>query len=284
MRHWLEISEAIHEPLADFSIIPTYLLSKLARKNVTVALSGDGGDELFFGYERFWSIGKNIKFQHYPNLIRKGVYGLDKLYSNNKNVNSVLLSQQQSSAHRGLNSRFTSDSLQSIAPFLKEINTPDNWLNYSYDNSKEEKTLIQNMQKAEFYGMMQKTLRKVDLASMENSLEVRVPFLQKKMIEVALQIDPFLSYGKGNKKQLLKVILEKQIPTVPSENAKKGFSVPLSKWIRQDLKLEFEEKLLEGNYGKFGFERKGIESLLKDHVAGKNDYKWALFTLYSLLK
>lgn len=284
MKYWLEISQAIHEPLADISIIPTYLLSKLARKNVTVALSGDGGDELFFGYERFWSIGKNVKLQHYPNLIKKGIYGLDKLYSNNKNVNSILLSDNQGTSHRSLNSRFNNNSLFAVAPSLKELEVPNTWINYAYENSKDEKTLIKNMQKAEFYGMMQKTLRKVDLASMENSLEVRVPFLQKKMIEVALQIDPFLSYGKGNKKELLKNILRKQIPNVPSEKSKKGFSIPLTKWIQQDLKNEFQEKLLEGNYAKFGFEKKGIETLLKNHVEGKNDNKWALFTLYSLLK
>jgi asparagine synthase (glutamine-hydrolysing) len=284
MKHWFEISQAIHEPIADFSIIPTYLLSKLARKNVTVALSGDGGDELFFGYERFWSIAKNINYQHFPSLVKKGIYGFDKIISNNKNINSVLLSSKQATAHRGLHSRFNKNHLNAIAPNLQDVSTPSNWDVYNYENSKDEKTLIKNIQKAEFYGMMQKTLRKVDLASMQNSLEVRVPFLQKKMIEVALQIDPFLSYGNGNKKELLKNILQKQIPNVQREATKKGFSVPLRKWIQEDLKSEFQEKLLEGNFAKFGFQRNAIETMLQEHISGKNDHKWALFTLYSLLK
>lgn len=284
MKYWSEITQSIHEPIADFSIIPTYLLSKLARKNVTVALSGDGGDELFYGYERFWSIARNIKYQHFPSIIKKGIYGFDKLISKNKNVNSVLLSSHQAIAHRGLHSRFDKRFMNEIAPNLKDISTPTNWQVYNYENSKDEKSLIRNIQKAEFYGMMQKTLRKVDLASMQNSLEVRVPFLQKKMIEVALQIDPFLSYGKGNKKEILKNILEKNIPNVQRETTKKGFSVPLRKWIQEDLKSEFQEKLLEGNFAKFDFQRNAIETMLQEHISGKTDHKWALFTLYSLLK
>jgi asparagine synthase (glutamine-hydrolysing) len=97
----------LHEPLAVFSILPIFLVLELARKSVTVAISGDWGDELFFGYERFWSIGKNIKFQYYPSFIRKGLYGFDKYYSGNKNLNYISLSDSQSKSHEGLHSRFS---------------------------------------------------------------------------------------------------------------------------------------------------------------------------------
>lgn len=283
IKYWDEAIKSLHEPLADFSILPTYLVSKLAKSKVTVALSGDGGDELFFGYERFYSIGKNIYYQNLPGLIRKGIYGFDKYYSGNKNVNGVLLANKQSIAHEGQHSRFRKTDLDIIAPQLVNIKLPDDWNVYQYENSKDERTLIMNIQKAEFYGMMQKTLRKVDLASMENSLEVRVPFLQKKMIETTLKIDPFLSYGKNKKKELLKNVLQKQIPNVARDDVKKGFSVPLSKWIKEDLKHEFQEKLLDSD-NSFGFERKAIEKMVQAHLENKRDYKWELFTLYSLLK
>lgn len=284
MKYWHEATNALHEPLADFSILPTYLVSKLARKSVTVALSGDGGDELFFGYERFWSIGKNIKYQHYPSIIRKGIYGFDKYYSGNKNVNDVLISNSQSSSHERLHSRFHKNILNEIAPNLSKVEYPTDWSVYNYENCKDERALIINMQKSEFYGMMQKTLRKVDLASMENSLEVRVPFLQKKMIEMSFQIDPFLSYGNGNKKEILKNILSNRVPEVKRDELKKGFSVPLRKWIKEDLKNEFQEKLLEGNCHLFGFEKSAIEKMLQEHLSDKKDHKWALFTMYALLK
>jgi asparagine synthase (glutamine-hydrolysing) len=282
--YWKEATQSLHEPLADFSILPTYLVSKLARKDATVALSGDGGDELFFGYERFWSVGKNIQYQHFPSLLRKGIYGFDKYATGNKNVNSVLLSDKQSYAHEHLHSRFRKQWLTKIAPDLSNVNLPQQWNVYNYENEKDERALLGQMRKAEFYGMMQKTLRKVDLASMENSLEVRVPFLQKKMIEASLQIDPLLSYGLGNQKQLLKDILNKRIPSVPEEKVKKGFSIPLAKWIREDLKEEFSSTLLESDFTAFGFERKQIENLLHTHLKGEQDLKWPLFTLYALAK
>ena len=284
LHYWDEAMNTLHEPMADFSILPTYLVSKLAKKQVTVALSGDGGDELFFGYERFWSVGKNIKYQQHPSLLRKGIYGFDKYASGNKKFNAVLLASRQGEAQQGLNSRFRKEWLEALAPDLNSISLPEEYDVYSYSNSKDIGTLLQNMRHSEFYGMMQKTLRKVDLASMGNSLEVRVPFLDKQMIEASLKIDPLLSYGKNKSKQVLKNILHKRIPSVQEETVKKGFSVPLSAWFRADLKPLITERLLDANLLDFGFERAAIEKMLKSHGNKEQDLKWPLFTLYALLK
>lgn len=281
---WSEVMQSVHEPMADFSIIPTFLVSKLARKEVTVALSGDGGDELFFGYERFWSVGKNANYQQWPSTLKKALYGADKYLLKSNKVNSVVLSNRQDKSHENLHSRFSNQLLQQIAPHLNNISLPEAWCVYSYPNTKDERQLLHSMRKAEFYGMMQKTLRKVDLASMQNSLEVRVPFLQKKMIETSLRIDPFLNGGQGKQKQLLKNLLSQYFPLIPKESHKKGFSIPLTEWIRQDLKSEFSKTLLENDLSQWGFEKKHIEKLLQDHLNGKLDAKWPIFTLYSLLR
>lgn len=282
--YWDEAMNALHEPMADFSILPTYLVSKLAKKRVSVALSGDGGDELFFGYERFWSVGKNIKYQHYPSLLRKGLYGFDKYTSGNKNLNAVLIASSQANAQQGLHSRFRKEWLDALAPDLTDVALPDSYQVYNYANSKDTRTLLQHMRHSEYYGMMQKTLRKVDLASMENSLEVRVPFLDKQMIEASLRIDPLLCYGKNNHKKVLKNILHKRIPSVAEETVKKGFSIPLTAWLREDLKPLFTERLLDADLTSFGFDRSAIESMLKVHHRSQQDLKWPLFTLYALLK
>ena len=281
---WNEVMLSLHEPMADFSIVPTFLVSKLARKEVTVALSGDGGDELFFGYERFWSVGKNANYQQWPPLFKKALYGTNKYLLKTKKINSNLLASSQANSHENLHSRFNKHLLQQIAPDLKSTSLPPEWKVYSYPNTKDERELLHAMQKAEFYGMMQKTLRKVDLASMQNSLEVRVPFLQKKMIETSLRIDPFLNGGQGKQKQLLKKILSQHFPSIPEETQKKGFSIPLTQWIREDLKSEFCQTLLENDLSNWGFEKKAVELLLQDHLKGKLDAKWPLFTLYSLVK
>lgn len=282
VKNWSDAMKSMHEPFADFSLLPTFLVSKLAKQYVKVALSGDGGDELFFGYERFWSVGKNITFQHWPSLARKALYGFDKYTTGNKRLNSVLLSNSQSSAHQGLHSRFNKKWLNKIAPDLASVSLPKEFDTYNYTNTKNERELIGDMRKAEFYGMMQKTLRKVDLASMQNSLEVRVPFLQKKFIEASLQIDPLLSYSKGNKKQILKELLQTEFPGMEDDNIKRGFTIPLTKWIKEDLKSIFEEKLLDGNFEQIGFEKKSIERMLQAHHNGIGDFKWPLFTMYAL--
>lgn len=282
VNYWEEAMEVLHEPLADFSVLPTYLVSKLARKQVTVALSGDGGDELFFGYERFWSVGKNIRFQHWPRLMRMGLYGLDKYLSGNSNLNSVLLSSNQGQAHELLHSRFRAKWLDRIFPDLRNVNLPEGWDAYSYPNQKDPEMLLKSMRKAEFYGMMQKTLRKVDLASMGNSLEVRVPFLQKRIIELSLKIAPGLSNGKDKRKQLLKNVLSSRIPQVEDDPVKRGFSVPLDKWIREDLNPVFSDALLSGQMDKFGADKAVIDTMMHEHTDQSISHKWPLFTLYAL--
>ena len=281
--YWDEAVASLHEPLADFSILPTYLVSKLAKKHVTVALSGDGGDELFFGYERFWSIGKNINYHQLPSFARKAIYGVDKLISKNKNVNSNLVVARQGYAHKGLHTRFSDAWLNKIAPDLKNVAMPDGWEVYDYPNSKNPGQLLAHMRKAEFYGMMQKTLRKVDLASMQNSLEVRVPFLQKNMIEAALQIDPMLSYGPNQRKEVLKTNLLMQIPNLPDDNVKRGFTIPLGNWIREGLHEKFQSSLESLATKESIFKVDAMKQMLNTHNAGE-DLKWPLFTLYSLNK
>ena len=282
LSHWEDAMSCLHEPLADFSILPTYLVSKLAKKDVTVALSGDGGDELFFGYERFWSVGKNIKFHQYPALLRKALYGFDRYATGNKRVNRVLLAQSQNISHQGLHSRFRQEWLHAVAPDLAQVKLPASYSVFDYEHTSDIRTLLGNMRHAEFYGMMQKTLRKVDLASMENSLEIRVPFLNKRVIEASLKIDPLLSYGDGASKVVLKELLNQRIPSVPQEKIKKGFSIPLTTWLREDLKTEFQERLLDSDISNYGFNRSAVASMLNTHFSCKEDLKWPLFTLYAL--
>ncbi|RSK40497.1 asparagine synthase (glutamine-hydrolyzing) [Mangrovimonas spongiae] len=283
LRYWDSAMKSLHEPLADFSILPTYMVSKLAKKHVTVALSGDGGDELFFGYERFWSIGKNIQYQHYPKIIRQALYGFDKYTTGNKRLNAVLLAPSQNVAHQGLHSRFRTTLLQAVAPELSTVALPEQYTVYNYTNTKDTRTLLTNMRHAEFYGMMQKTLRKVDLASMQNSLEVRVPFLDKQLIEASLQLDPMLSYGAHKRKHLLKQMMRQRFPSIPKEKTKKGFSVPLGKWLREDLNPIITERLLDNDVATFGFSRSAIEDMINIHYNKQADYKWPIFTLYALM-
>ena len=279
------VSESLHEPMADFSIIPTWLVSNLARREVKVALSGDGGDELFFGYERFWSIGKNIRFQGWPYPLKYLLYGLDRIFGGNRHINSAVLTPSQGPAHQGLHSRFDGAWLERLFPDLKNVPLPEEYDTYTYPLTRNIDELLGHMRKAEFYGMMQKTLRKVDLASMDNSLEVRVPFLKKSFIEAAIKIDPWLSYGPGRKKELLKDLLRRQLPDAPIDNRKRGFSVPLGKWMREQLRAQIEAMLLDTDqHAEWGVASPALQQMWAAHLHGKRDYKWPLFTIYALLR
>jgi asparagine synthase (glutamine-hydrolysing) len=278
-----EVMNSLYEPFADFSIIPTYAVSRLAKEKVTVALSGDGGDELFFGYERFLSILKNLPYRRMLKgwTLRYSAYAADRVLFGKKHINENILHDKMSGAHFTLHSRFDDSDLNSIFPDLSKTSIAGDYV-YDYPDSNSLEEMLWQMQKAEFYGMMQKTLTKVDRASMANSLEVRVPFLKKSFIEEALKISPTVSYSV-EKKKLLKDLLRRELPGAPIDNKKRGFTVPLGKWIKEELKTEFENSLFDSSFiGRFGINENGLRAIFNRHLKGERDYKWVLFTLYSL--
>ena len=183
----------LQEPFADFSLIPTYFVSKIAKENgSTVVLSGDGADELFYGYKRYESILKNLKYNLIPKSLRYTAYGIDKVLFNNKHINSHFIKNSQAEAHQGVHSRFDNKDL--CALFNTDKVATNELIAYNYKDSDNELEVLLNMQYGEFYDMMQKTLVKVDRMSMAHSIEVRVPFLKKTFIESALQVHPSLSF------------------------------------------------------------------------------------------
>ncbi len=278
-----KVIESLKEPLADFSIIPTYLVCQFARKNVTVALSGDGGDELFFGYERFNSVLKNLPFMKLNSFSRKIIYGYDKIFYQNKNINDNVLNDNLCDSHAQLHSRFRVAQVNKIFPSLINTQISSDFKAYKYQNKSSETEMLHEMAKAEFYGMMQKTLAKVDRASMSNSLEVRVPFLQKSFIEKSMSINPYLSYGNNKKKDLLKKLLTQKTTNPPIGNTKRGFSIPLGNWIREDLKEVIWESISSKNFiTTYDINLSELSQLYKLHQENKVDAKWQIFTLYVL--
>ena len=285
-----EFSNSITEPFADLSLIPTFYASKISKIDFSVGLTGDGGDELFFGYERFWSIAKNINIQNYPYPLKYIYYLYDKIFHGNNNINGVSLFDRQCDAHFDLHCRFKVETINKIFPYLKEIEYPFPNNNYDYPNAKNELELIQYMRHAEFYGMMQKTLRKVDQASMANSLELRVPILKKSFIESSLKIDPYLNYGPNvakasRKKILLKKIFNNMIPSVRFDELKRGFTIPLSSWLKHELFNLFQNAILDkSSINHFDIEKKELTKLIDNHKNNNIDNKWPIFTIFSLFK
>ncbi len=281
-----DVDKAITEPFGDFSLIPTTFVAKMARKEgLNACFSGDGGDELFFGYDRFWSVAKNIRYQSWPYAIKYLLYGLDKLLFKNRHINSGVLLARQGEAHRGLHSRFSHDQFVALFPGVKDPKFPEWFDAFNYPNQKNELDLLIKMREAEYLFMGGKGIRKLKLASNSTGLQILTPMMHPQFIEAALQISPYLSYGNGRKKQLLKDLLARRVPGAPIDNRKRGFAIPLSKWIREELRVPFTTLLLDDemiNY--FGVDKTVMLSMLDEHMKGVKDHKHAIFTLYTLFR
>ncbi len=137
--------------------------------------------------------------------------------------------------------------------------------------------------RAEFEGQLQRGLKKVDMASMHHSLEVRVPMLDREVIEVSLRIDPFENLRDGARKAVLRDLLARHVPREIIPAAKRGFAVPLGDWLRGPLKDTAQQALFAPALMGTGlFEKKRINAYWKQHLSGQHDHKWGIWTLMTL--
>jgi asparagine synthase (glutamine-hydrolysing) len=239
------------EPFADSSAIPTYYVSKVAREHVTVALSGDGGDENFAGYRRYkLTMWENRLRTMFPAGVRQNVFGpLGQLYP------------KLGWAPRMFRFKSTFQSLGRVSPIegyfygiascppalksrllsadvRRRLNGYDSAdvLRYHYDRADTTDPLsrIQYVDMKTY--LVDDILVKVDRASMANSLEVRCPLLDHKLMELIAQIPSGLKLQNGTGKYIFKKSLERVLPNAVLTRAKKGFSMPVAEWFRGELK------------------------------------------------
>lgn len=227
------------EPFADSSQIPTMLVSKLAREDVTVILSGDGGDEFFCGYEMYdWAYraqkldvlaGMGYRFCNMPGFKQSGILEKmpDKVQALLKNRNPLTKAQ----LFTDIRENHSTDMVLGISESAKyrfekdivEANIcTDDW---------QMRRMLLDMQ----YGLPDDILTKVDRASMRYSLEVRCPILDYRIMEYSFRLPRDFEYHKGDKKHILKDITYELVPKALLDRPKKGFGVPLAKWLRDEL-------------------------------------------------
>ncbi len=280
--------QAFSEPFADYSSLPTLLLSSFAREQVTVALSGDGGDELFWGYPR------NAKALRHINLYKKNITARRIHLIQAKIINSKSVELRRHWNMKDFMSYYYSTlSITGATKWLPEIMKTAPGIPYFLLpalKKAEEKNLsvqdyMQLIRKMEMDLHLQRILLKVDRASMYHSLEVRVPFLSNAMLEKSVQYnyDDCIKnkMGKMNLRQILMEKAGKELVMQP----KKGFTVPMDKWLRNDLKKEVTEKLMDmpSRLAVF-FEREKIQRMLSLHAAGKEHSGWFIWALYALVR
>lgn len=280
-------TQAYSEPFADYSSIPTLILSKFAKEKVTVVLSGDGGDELFWGYPRNISVMK----QHPLISANKGYVFAKILFEKFTNANprtvSGKLIKYKSFTEFYYHTLFVTGAAHWVSKIFNEKPALpffyEKVLHQKYDQKNLEECM-NVMRKLEFDLHLQRILIKVDRASMYHSLEVRVPLLSNSVIDQSIGYKYgnciHNDIGKYNLKEVLASVSNEKLVFTP----KKGFSIPLAKWIRQDLSKDVKEKVLNlppeiGQY----FNNKNLEKMVDQHYSGACDWSWNIWVLYSLV-
>src|SRR6185436_3385885 len=259
-----DVFDCYDEPFADSSAIPTLLVSKLAKQYVTVTLSGEGGDELFFGYGAYrWARRLNnpmLKvfhkplssvFAQMPTRYKRVAKLLD--YPDKKNLRSHIFSQEQC--------LFSEHELYGLlmngyagSSYIEETTTAPNLLRI-FDDSLEsgkinvrERNLDPMESQALFdfqYYLQDDLLTKVDRASMHFGLVTRVPYLDHRVVEFALNLSPHLKFKNGISKYILKQILYQYVPRHLFDRPKQGFAIPLNIWLHKELKYLIDDFLSE---------------------------------------
>lgn len=226
------------EPFYDSSAIPTMLVSKLAREKVTVSLSGDGGDELFCGYNKYDYIRILSKLHKFPKRIRRSVGNIAGLY--NQRIPDVLdYSGDISEMLLNLKRMFSKKEISSILIHQGILDQSINQFK-SYHELKRFNILEQEMISDIQSYMVDDILTKVDRASMKYALEARVPLLDYRVVEFAMKVPLDLKLKGNKKKYLLKQILYKYLPKKFTNRPKKGFSVPIDEWVNGPLKKDID--------------------------------------------
>lgn len=290
-----KLVSAYDEPFADSSAIPTYYVSKLAREYVTVALSGDGGDELFAGYTGYTKF-KNIR--SFPLSFKR--VRLNRMIWGN--IHKMI---PQSVKGKGLTYFLSQDKEYAFAyqtawtnnERRKLITGQDNGVSISKAELFKESILrknenhdfISNLQYLDMRTyMVDDILTKVDRASMMNSLEVRVPFLDHKFAELTFKIPPGLKLKGNEKKYILKRSMNNYLSDNILNHPKQGFGVPLSLWFKDDLKEYVNDTLLSRNPLLSNFLSKNyVKGIIEKDRKGRRDFSskiWSLIFFEEWLK
>lgn len=292
------LPEMFDEPFADSSQIPAYLVSKLARNAVTVSLSGDGGDELFAGYDRYsraleiWrKIGwlpKSVRralgqaLDHSPTTLLAMVCGPLRLMSGRdltadrlQKLSEVLASPSRQSMYRELLSHW-----RSPGAVVRGASEPEYFLS-DERNWRISRDAVENMCFADLNSYLpDDILTKVDRASMAVSLEARVPLLDHRIIELAWRLPMHMKVRNGVSKWILRQVLYRHVPRELIERPKMGFGVPIDSWLRGPLRDWAESLLAEDRLRREGFfDPKLIRARWEEHLSGRRRWHYLLWDI-----
>ena len=288
----VEVAAHLDEPFADTSILPTYVLCREARKHLTVALSGDGGDELLAGYTTHAADKLNRYLQHAPGFTRRSLQHLVELLPDSRAKVGVVFKLKQflsgshgnaCDAHSSWRRLMTQDALRDIVAMKHWDDTVDAFA--PFRRAYEEVPQLNALDRMLFVDyktwLASDILVKVDRASMAHGLEVRSPFLDHRLVEFCAGLPPSMKLNGFRGKHIMRKVARGQVPEGVIRRKKAGFNSPVSHWIAGPWRELVHDTLGSANTLPY-LNPQAVCSLLEEHDSGKRDHGFRIFPLLML--
>jgi asparagine synthase (glutamine-hydrolysing) len=293
------VVESLGEPFADSSILPTYIVARETQQNATVALSGDGADELFLGYNKYRGEYHSKYFQALPQSVRSNIIKpvINTLPASRKNTSGELVRMAQKfvrgadndSVSRqyqwmAITTEDTMSALQTVDAIdagKSRIDSAQTTARSRLPRDRQSPLSVMRMDDTRF-ALPDGILKKVDRASMLNSLEVRVPFLDTKVFEYAMGLPVEYAITKTSKKRVLKDAFNDILPEEILTRNKQGFEIPVGEWFKNELASEFIGTLDTTDTDLI--DQDVVETIYKEHTHGSKDHTDFLWAVYIFLK
>jgi asparagine synthase (glutamine-hydrolysing) len=287
------LTQMMEEPFGDASMLPTYYVCRMAREHVTVALSGDGGDELFAGYDRYLMALERQKFDRLPdwmgrayrnaihNFVPDGVYGKNLAWNASLNTRDRYLDDVSFFPALHRERRLFTREFLDVAGRLPD--PMESWQKI-YDDAPAREPLGKLLYLDTKTYLTGDILTKVDRMSMATSLEVRVPMLDHEFVEWVTSLPVEFKLRTGTRKHLLKRLAERLgIPPALLHRRKQGFQLPLVEWMRDEAKSQFMRVLLEPRSLQRGyFKPEAVRSMVEEHTRGRRNRSGLLWRMLVL--
>lgn len=276
----LRLVQTWGEPTADSSVLPTYLLSKATREHVTVALSGDGGDELFGGYDRYRALRLLGRWRGVLAALPRGLASGRDQKSWMVRLDRLINAAHQPDAatqYMELIRIFTPQQLGWLG--MPTVGAADQLVNWEAEADPAEAARRWDLRHYLPYDL----LRKVDRASMAVALEVRCPMLDTQVMDLAGHLPLTVLMPGGRSKELLRQVAAKYLPASIVRRPKAGFALPIGSWFCGELQPVLRRWLLKADHLEtIGFRLARLEQLIDDHVARRAEHTHRLFALLTL--
>lgn len=275
----------LDNPVADPSLVPLYFVAQEARKHVKVVLSGEGADELFGGYTIYKEPLSLAPFEKIPSPLRRGLGKLSQVLPEGMKGKSLLNrgSMTMEERYYGNARSFNFEQLQRVLPWAKqewdhrEVTAPIYAQSQDFDP-------VARMQHLDLFTWMRgDILVKADKMNMANSLELRVPFLDKEVFKVAETIPYDLKISHGTTKYALRKAMEQIVPPHVLHRKKLGFPVPMRHWLAGDELYGWAQDQITESQTEDIFNKKEVLEMLKEHRDGVSDHSRRLWTVLSFM-